>query len=149
MITAPCPNIPKAEWMKKITWETSSPFRIEWISKSHTYFWKFGDIINPLNDGSLIFVGRDGQEYSGESARQMITIMNMAADRYVNSSTRIARHDKNKQDRRLQFSANPPQSLKVPGRLILRGNPGFPVAKALQWGLDSMVPQADMTLIDY
>ncbi|KAL6854644.1 YT521-B-like domain-containing protein [Trichoderma novae-zelandiae] len=75
MTSPPNANIPPANWMSNIAWEASSPFRVEWLNTRSTEFWKLGDLKNPLNDGSPVFVGRDGQEYPEACGRKMIRIL--------------------------------------------------------------------------
>ncbi|KAM0262294.1 hypothetical protein ACHAQJ_001763 [Trichoderma viride] len=75
MTTAPSPEIAPAKWMNNISWEASSPFRVEWLNTRRTEFWNLGDLKNSFNDEAPVFVGRDGQEYPESCGRNIIEIM--------------------------------------------------------------------------
>jgi hypothetical protein len=76
MTTAPSPDIATAKWMNNISWEASSPFRVEWLNTRRTEFWNLGDLKNSFNDEAPVFVGRDGQEYPESCGRKIIEIIN-------------------------------------------------------------------------
>jgi len=50
MSTAPSPDTPQPRWMKKLHWDSTQPFRIEWLSTVTTPFDVVHHIHNPLNE---------------------------------------------------------------------------------------------------
>jgi hypothetical protein len=56
------PGVADPAWRKYLHWPTTKPFRIRWITKGNSPYRVAGDLRNPLNDDSMVFVGRDGQE---------------------------------------------------------------------------------------
>lgn len=74
MTTAPDPEIVPAKWMSNISWQTSYPFRIEWLNTRRTEFWTLGDLKNAFNDNAPVFVGRDGQEYPEQCGRKILEV---------------------------------------------------------------------------
>ncbi|KAL7788186.1 hypothetical protein V8C37DRAFT_411754 [Trichoderma ceciliae] len=96
LTTAPNADIATARWMSNISWQASSPFRIEWLNTRRTEFWKLGDLKNSFNDDAPVFFGRDGQEYPESCGRKIIEIMDRGTgERGVTSSwtTRQAYND--------------------------------------------------------
>ncbi|KAL6808298.1 YT521-B-like domain-containing protein [Trichoderma sp. SZMC 28015] len=81
MTSPPTTTIPPAEWMNNISWEASLPFRVQWLSTHRTEFWKFGKLMNPLNDWKPIFVGRDGQEFPETCGREMVCVLDRGVGR--------------------------------------------------------------------
>jgi hypothetical protein len=56
------PGVADPTWRKYLHWPTTKPFKIRWITKGNSSYRVAGDLRNPLNDDSMVFVGRDGQE---------------------------------------------------------------------------------------
>jgi hypothetical protein len=56
------PGVVDPTWRKYLHWPTTKPFKIRWITKGNSSYRVAGDLRNPLNDDSMVFVGRDGQE---------------------------------------------------------------------------------------
>jgi YTH domain-containing protein 1 len=56
------PGVTDPTWRKYLHWPTTKPFKIRWITKGNSSYRVAGDLRNPLNDDSMVFVGRDGQE---------------------------------------------------------------------------------------
>ena len=56
------PGVTDPTWRKYLHWPTTQPFKIRWITKGDSAYRVAGNLRNPLNDDSLVFVGRDGQE---------------------------------------------------------------------------------------
>ena len=56
------PGVTDPTWRKHLHWPTTKPFKIRWITKGDSAYRVAGNLRNPLNDDSLVFVGRDGQE---------------------------------------------------------------------------------------
>ncbi|OIW24404.1 YTH-domain-containing protein [Coniochaeta ligniaria NRRL 30616] len=75
MATAPSPDTPRPRWIKGIHWETSPPFRVEWLSTTDVEFRFIGHLLNPLNDNLPVLVGKDGQEIEEECGRKLLEEM--------------------------------------------------------------------------
>jgi hypothetical protein len=75
MATAPSPDTPRPRWIKGIHWETSPPFRVEWLSTTETEFYHFGQLTNSLNNDLPVLVGKDGQEIEEECGRKLLEAM--------------------------------------------------------------------------
>ena len=56
------PGVADPTWRKYLHWPTTKPFKIKWITKGDSSYRVAGNLRNPLNDDSMVFVGRDGQE---------------------------------------------------------------------------------------
>jgi hypothetical protein len=56
------PGVADPSWRKYLHWPTTKPFKIRWITKGDSSYRVAGNLRNPLNDDSMVFVGRDGQE---------------------------------------------------------------------------------------
>jgi hypothetical protein len=56
------PGVADPTWRKYLHWPTTKPFKIRWITKGDSSYRVAGNLRNPLNDDSMVFVGRDGQE---------------------------------------------------------------------------------------
>ncbi len=57
MMTAPSPHTPVPKWMERIHWETSPPFRIDWINTTPTPFQYVSYLNNSLNEDRSVVVG--------------------------------------------------------------------------------------------
>src|SRR5271156_3363057 len=55
------PGVADPTWRKYLHWPTTKPFKIRWITKCDSSYRVAGNLRNPLNDDSMVFVGRDGQ----------------------------------------------------------------------------------------
>lgn len=77
MTSTPDHSIPHPPWITITTHDmhTTAPFRIDWINESETPFSQLGDLKNPYNEYNPVFVGRDGQEYSEDCGRRMMSVM--------------------------------------------------------------------------
>lgn len=72
--TAPTPH-----WVRKLNWETSAPFHIQWFSKTEVFFGHVGHITNSYNEDKSVIVGRDGQEIEPEAGEALIGHLDEAA----------------------------------------------------------------------
>ncbi|KAL2162084.1 hypothetical protein VTH06DRAFT_7869 [Thermothelomyces fergusii] len=79
MVSPPSPDNPRPSFIKTIHWETSDPFRVQWLSKTTVEFWRIGDIKNPYNDNQPVLVGKDGQEIEAECGRALLREMENCA----------------------------------------------------------------------
>jgi hypothetical protein len=79
MATAPSPDTPRPRWIKNIHWETSPPFRVEWLSTTDVEFRLIGHLLNPLNNNLPVLVGKDGQEIEEECGRKLLEEMERVA----------------------------------------------------------------------
>lgn len=75
MATAPSPDTPRPLWMKGIHWETTPPFRVEWLNTATTRFNYVYHLRNSLNEDLSVIVGKDCQEIEEECARQLMAEM--------------------------------------------------------------------------
>lgn len=75
MATAPSPDTPRPSWIKSLHWETSPPFRVEWLSTTDVAFRLIGHLQNPLNNNLPVLVGKDGQEIEEECGRRLLREM--------------------------------------------------------------------------
>jgi len=80
MVTAPSPDTPRPKWMNGINWDTSHPFRVEWISKVSVEFYRIGHLKNSYNENMPVLVGKDGQEIEEECGRALVYEMQSYAD---------------------------------------------------------------------
>lgn len=69
--------------MDGIHWETTDPFRLEWLSTTEVEFYRIGHLKNPLNENQAVLVGKDGQEVEEQCGRQLLMEMeSLAQKRY-------------------------------------------------------------------
>lgn len=69
--------------MSGIHWETTHPFRLDWLSTTDVEFYRIGHLKNPLNENQAVLVGKDGQEIEEQCGRQLLMEMeNVAQMRY-------------------------------------------------------------------
>jgi YTH domain-containing protein 1 len=80
MTTAPSPDTPRPKWMNGIHWDTTPPFRVEWLSKTPVGFFRIGHLKNSLNENYPVLVGKDGQEIEEECGRALMHEMQFFAD---------------------------------------------------------------------
>lgn len=66
---------PTPSWAKKLIWESTPPFYIEWISTNETRFNRCGQLKNSLNEGQAVLVGRDGQEIEARCGRGLCELI--------------------------------------------------------------------------
>ncbi|KAK0708273.1 YT521-B-like domain-containing protein [Lasiosphaeris hirsuta] len=62
MSSAPSPETSRPRWMSGINWNTSDPFRVQWLSKTSVEFRHVGHLKNSFNEHMPVLVGKDGQE---------------------------------------------------------------------------------------
>ena len=79
MATTPSPDTPRPKWMSGIHWETTPPFRVEWLSTTEVEFYRIGHLKNSLNEDQAVLVGKDGQEIESECGRQLLLEMEEVA----------------------------------------------------------------------
>lgn len=87
MISPPSPNIPAPTWMKTLHWKTSHPFRVQWISRTETPFWRVGHLRNPLNEDMQVFVAKDGQEIPFDIACELVSVMDDVVSEFLGLPT--------------------------------------------------------------
>lgn len=75
MTTAPTIFTPRPRWIQGLHWETSPPFRVEWLSTTEVEFRHISYLLNPLNDNLPVLVGKDGQEIGEECGRRLLEAM--------------------------------------------------------------------------
>ncbi|KAK3316214.1 YT521-B-like domain-containing protein [Apodospora peruviana] len=80
MKTAPSPDTPRPKWMNSIHWDTSPPFRVEWLSRVPVEFFRIGHLKNSYNENQPVLVGKDGQEIEEECGRQLLYEMQSYVD---------------------------------------------------------------------
>ncbi|KAK3945494.1 YTH domain-containing protein 1 [Diplogelasinospora grovesii] len=80
MTTAPSPDTPLPKWMHNIQWETTPPFRVEWLSKVAVEFKRIGHLKNSLNENLAVLVGRDGQEIEEGCGHELLREMERIAE---------------------------------------------------------------------
>lgn len=66
--------------MSGIHWETTHPFRLEWLSTTEVEFYRIGHLKNSLNENQPVLVGKDGQEIEDECGRQLLKEMETIAE---------------------------------------------------------------------
>ncbi len=72
MATAPSPDTPPPGWMKTLHWETTPPFRVDWLNTTPASFHLVHHLVNSLNENRSVIVGKDGQEIEDECGRQLV-----------------------------------------------------------------------------
>ena len=80
MASTPSADTPRPKWMSGIHWETSPPFRVEWLSTTVVEFYRIGHLKNSLNEGHAVVVAKDGQEIEEECGRQLLENMERVAE---------------------------------------------------------------------
>ncbi|KAK3692303.1 YT521-B-like domain-containing protein [Podospora appendiculata] len=80
MATTPSPDTPRPKWMNGIHWDTSPPFRVEWLSKVPVEFFRIGHLKNSYNENMPVLVGKDGQEIEEKCGRELLVEMQAYAD---------------------------------------------------------------------
>ncbi|KAK3381502.1 YT521-B-like domain-containing protein [Podospora didyma] len=80
MATAPSPDTPRPKWMSGIHWDTSPPFRVDWLSKVAVEFFRIGHLKNSYNENAAVLVGKDGQEIEEECGRELLHEMQLFAE---------------------------------------------------------------------
>jgi hypothetical protein len=61
--------------MNIIHWETTPPFRVEWLSTVEIHFRHVGHLKNSLNEGAAVLIGKDGQEIDEDCGRKLVREM--------------------------------------------------------------------------
>lgn len=75
MATAPSPDTPSPRWVRSLQWDSSPPFRVDWLSTVEVQFGHIRHLRNPLNDDLPVLVGKDGQEIEEECGRRLVEQM--------------------------------------------------------------------------
>ncbi|KAK3333758.1 YT521-B-like domain-containing protein [Cercophora scortea] len=83
MATTPSPDTPRPKWMNGIHWDTSPPFRVEWLSKVPVEFFRIGHLKNSYNENMPVLVGKDGQEIEESCGRELLYEMQAFADERI------------------------------------------------------------------
>ncbi|KAK0617293.1 YT521-B-like domain-containing protein [Immersiella caudata] len=95
MATTPSPDTPHPRWIHNINWETSHPFRVQWLSKIEVQFYHIGHIKNPYNEGNAVLVGKDGQEVEEECGRRLLKDMFAIGEaKYQSKYGPVRKHDR-------------------------------------------------------
>jgi hypothetical protein len=79
MATTPSPDTPRPRWIKSLQWDSSPPFRIEWLSTTEIEFGHVRHLRNSLNNDLPVLVGKDGQEIEEECGRKLLEQMERVA----------------------------------------------------------------------
>src|SRR5689334_20125816 len=79
MASAPSPDTPRPTFVKSIHWDTSDPFRVQWLSKTAVEFYRIGHLKNPYNEHLPVLVGKDGQEIEEECGAELLREMEAVA----------------------------------------------------------------------
>jgi hypothetical protein len=58
-----------------IHWETTPPFRLEWLSTVEIPFFHVGHLKNKLNENEPVLIGKDGQEIDEECGHRLVEVM--------------------------------------------------------------------------
>jgi hypothetical protein len=80
MASPPSPDIPRPTFVKGIHWDTSDPFRVQWLSKTAVEFYRIGHLKNPYNEHMPVLVGKDGQEIGPECGAELLREMEIGAE---------------------------------------------------------------------
>ncbi|GAB1315859.1 YTH domain-containing protein 1 [Madurella fahalii] len=80
MTSAPSPDTPRPSWVSGIHWDTSDPFRVQWLSKTSVEFFRIGHLKNAYNDGQPVLVGKDGQEIEEGCGTELLREMEAFAE---------------------------------------------------------------------
>ncbi|KAK3350051.1 YT521-B-like domain-containing protein [Lasiosphaeria hispida] len=80
MASAPSPETPRPKWMSGINWNTSDPFRVQWLSKTAVDFRHIGHLRNSFNEYLPVLVGKDGQEVEEGCGHALAREMKSFAD---------------------------------------------------------------------
>lgn len=75
MATAPSPDTPRPRWANSLQWDSSPPFRIDWLSTVEVQFGRISHLHNSLNNDLPVLVGKDGQEIEEECGRRLLEQM--------------------------------------------------------------------------
>ena len=59
--------------------QTSPPFKIDWVRLADAKFYLFRELTNALHNDSKVFFGRDGQEIGEQSGFQVCEIIDEEA----------------------------------------------------------------------
>lgn len=79
MLSLPSVEIPAPEWQSRLLWQSTHPFRIEWITIAETRFHRVAHLKNALNEGQMVLVGKDGQEIEAECGRNLCGLIDEEA----------------------------------------------------------------------
>ncbi|KAK4241794.1 YT521-B-like domain-containing protein [Achaetomium macrosporum] len=79
MASAPSPDTPSPKWVKGLNWDTSHPFRVQWLSKTSVEFFRIGHLKNSYNEGMSVLVGKDGQEIEEQCGADLLREMEAIA----------------------------------------------------------------------
>lgn len=79
MSTAPSPDTPRPGWMNNVHWDSSPPFRVEWLNKVPVQFSRINGLKNSYNDDHPVLVGKDGQEVEERCGRELLRVMQNTA----------------------------------------------------------------------
>lgn len=80
MASAPSPDTPRPSWVSGIHWDTSDPFRVQWLSKTSVEFFRIGHLKNAYNEGQTVLVGKDGQEIEEGCGAELLREMEAFAE---------------------------------------------------------------------
>jgi hypothetical protein len=72
-------SAPIPSWAKNLLWESSGPFKIQWMSVTDISFHRVAHLKNHLNEGQPVLIGRDGQEIDPECGAALCRTMDEAA----------------------------------------------------------------------
>ena len=77
MVTGPSPHTPSPRWQKNLNFDTSPPFRVEWICTTEIHFSVVHYLTNSLNEGEdkSIIVAKDTHEVEDTCARELLELM--------------------------------------------------------------------------
>ncbi|KAK4042364.1 YT521-B-like domain-containing protein [Parachaetomium inaequale] len=75
LTSPPSPSIPHPSFARGIPWDTSDPFRVQWLSKTAVEFFRIGHLKNAYNDYLPVLVGKDGQEIEGVCGADLLAEM--------------------------------------------------------------------------
>jgi hypothetical protein len=74
MTSAPSRDNPRPSFVKGHHWDTS-PFRVQWLSKTAVQFFRIGHLKNAYNEYRPVLVGKDGQEIDEECGPKLLREM--------------------------------------------------------------------------
>ena len=55
-------GVQSPSWRQSVPWETTRPFRIEWLADVTAPHGAFRGLLNPLDENNSVDIGRDGQK---------------------------------------------------------------------------------------
>lgn len=94
MTSAPSPYTPEPRWLKRLNFDISAPFYVEWFCKTEMPFSIVHHLCNSLNEDSSVIVGKDGQEIEEGCARELIKEMDKLEEEKIEFEEHMGKYGK-------------------------------------------------------